>query len=627
MCGIFGAAGPSLVAETYDPNAALEALAHRGPDGAGVWVGDRVVIGHLRLAIIDLSDRASQPMPEATRNTVLSFNGEIYNYVELRDELTRLGWKFESESDTEVILKGYCQWGSKVFGRLNGMFALAIYDGDQKKLLLARDHAGIKPLYFARDSTGTLHFASEIKGLPAGVRSQIETARISEYFYFGSIHDEGTLVAGVRKVLPGSVLCFDVLSGGLRQDRYWELPCPDERPVRDIPKKKLKAELSGLRSLLIDAVGRQLVSDRPLGVFLSGGVDSSAIACIAAEYHGRKLEMFTARFRSARDDTDVRKAAELCKFLGCQHHVLEIDDRISVRNIDLMLDSFDGPFADAAAIPLTLLSQAIPQETKVILQGDGGDEIFGGYPRYRYLQYRDWLYRFPAIARSLRSAFRHSSSGLPRRLQRFIYAVSEPELAIALARFLTVEFPEDRYSPDRVVPDIVGDAMVAFESHRKMCAGSGPGGAIDAALSLDFESILPDVFLEKVDRATMAASIEVRVPFLDRELVEFAGAVPAARKLSRGVPKAMLRAALDGVVPNFILNAPKRGFGVPYGNWIRGPLLNDVRSEVFDCPIYNGALAARMICDHASGKEDHSFMLWKMFLFARWLRRSSFSFA
>lgn len=627
MCGIFGAAGPSLVVETYDPNAVLEALAHRGPDGVGVWTGDKVVIGHLRLAIIDLSDRASQPMLEASPRTVLSFNGEIYNYLELRDELTEFGWKFESESDTEVILKGYLQWGSKVFRRLNGMFAIAIYDREQEKLLLARDHAGIKPLYYARDSENALHFASEVKGLPADIRDKIDIARISEYFYFGAIHEDGTLLAGVSKVLPGAVVCFDVASGELHQDHYWELPCVAELPTRQGLKKKLRSEVSGLRSLLIEAVGRQLVSDRPVGVFLSGGVDSSAIACIAAEFHGRKLDMFTARFRSAEDDTDVRKSAELCRYLGCQHHVLEIDDRVTVRNVDAMLDSFDGPFADAAAIPLTLLSQSLPQEIKVILQGDGGDEVFGGYPRYRYLKYREMLYRFPVLASFLRSVIRHNTRALPRRLRRFLYAVSEPELTIALARFLTVEFPEDRYSPGRVVPGIVGDGVVAFESHSRMCRVSRPGDSIDAALALDFDSILPDVFLEKVDRATMAASIEVRVPFLDREIVEYAAAIPATRKLSRGVPKAMLRAALDGVVPDFILNAPKRGFGVPYGNWIRGPLFNDVRQEISDCRIYDGVLAARMIDHHASGKEDHSFMLWKMFLFARWLRRSGFSVA
>ena len=383
MCGIFGAAGSSLDAATIDADSILAALAHRGPDGCGVWTGPGVLLGHLRLAIIDLSERGRQPMRDEPRDVTLTYNGEVYNYLELRRELEATGVAFASDSDTEVILAGYGVWGVGVFARLNGMFALVLHDARTDTLLLARDHAGIKPLYYAIDGEGSLHFASEIKGIPSALLGDPDESRVGEYLYFGANHAEETLFGGVRRILPGTYAAYKRSTGELTHHRYWRLPEPVAMPVAGNAGEGDHA--TRLRTLLHEAVGRQLVSDRPVGVFLSGGVDSSAIACIAANGHGRKLDMFTARFRSAPDDTDVRLAARLSKQLGCPHHVIDIDDRVSLALVDELLDQFDGPFADAAAIPLTLLSRALPADMKVILQGDGGDEIFGGYARYRYL--------------------------------------------------------------------------------------------------------------------------------------------------------------------------------------------------------------------------------------------------
>lgn len=376
MCGIFGVAGPCFNPSVIDATATLDVMAHRGPDGRGVWRGDGVFLGHLRLAIIDLSERGLQPMRDERRNITLTYNGEIYNYLELRRELETTGIVFQSDSDTEVILKGYGAWGVAVLERLNGMFALALHDARRGTLLLARDHAGIKPLYYAIDHDRSLHFASEIKGLPVHLRQACDERRVGEYLYFGTNHSDHTLLLHVSKILPGTFVEYTIASGTLTQHRYWHLPAPAGKTALQFGHSGHGDDLVvQLRALIHDAVGRQLVSDRPAGVFLSGGVDSSAIACLAAKGHGRTLDMFTARFRTSIDDTDVRLAERLSTELGCHHHVIDIDDQINIGLVDNLLAQFDGPFADAAAIPLTLLCHALPPELKVILQGDGGDEL------------------------------------------------------------------------------------------------------------------------------------------------------------------------------------------------------------------------------------------------------------
>lgn len=621
MCGIFGAAGSKLDPSAIDAAAILEAMAHRGPDGRGIWRGDGVLLGHLRLSIIDLSERGHQPMRDGRHNATLTYNGEVYNYLELRRELEATGVVFRSDSDTEVILKGYGVWGSAVLERLNGMFALALHDSNRGILLLARDHAGIKPLYYAIDHDKSLYFASEIKGLPAHLRQARDERRVGEYLYFGANHGDHTLLQRVRKLLPGTFAEYTIATGEMIQQRYWRLPPPSGSPtVRSGQAGQGDDPVARLRALIHDAVGRQLVSDRPVGVFLSGGVDSSAIACVAAKGHGQPLDMFTARFHSAMDDTDVRLAARLSAELGCPHYVIDIDDRVNVGLVDDHLAHFDGPFADAAAIPLTLLSHALPPDMKVILQGDGGDELFGGYARYRYLAYRDRVVRYPALARSLRWFAKRAPATLSRRWRRIALALSETDDVLAVVRLLTVEFPEDVYAPAHMVVGGAERWANPFENHEKFFRAAFGDTVCDRALNVDFHAILPDYFLEKVDRATMAASIEVRVPLLDREIVEFAAKLSAAQRMPQGRPKGLLREALRGVVPDFVLDAPKRGFGVPYSEWIRGPLRQSVRDELDQCDWFDRGLAVRMLGEHLSKKADHSFMLWKMFLFSRWLR-------
>ena len=622
MCGIFGAAGPHLNPADVDARASLQAMAHRGPDGHGLWSGPSVLLGHLRLAIIDLSERGRQPMRDAERGVTLSFNGEIYNFLEIRAQLEREGVKFNSDSDTEVLLEAYCAWGAGVFPRLNGMFAVAIHDAAREVLTLARDHVGIKPLYYVFDDRGNLHFSSEIKGIRRDLRQDLNQDSVGEYLYYGTNHGAATLYRGVFKVLPGTYSEFAIATGDLTHVRYWQLPSAQSCEAGRLRQAAAAGKVGALTTLLHSAVGRQLVSDRPVGVFLSGGVDSSAIACIAANGHGRNLDMFTARFSSAKDDTDVRIASRLSKELRCPHHVVDIDDLVTIDLVDEMIGQFDGPFADAAAIPLSLLSRALPAEMKVILQGDGGDELFCGYPRYGYLRMRDRMNSLGGvIPASLRWLGGVSPEMLSRRWRRIVMALGDADDAKVVARLLTVDFPEHEFAPEKLMAHYVPASTGPFATIEEQFR-SAPGTTVcDRALAVDFHATLPDLFLEKVDRSTMAASIEVRVPMLDREVVEFAAGLTASERMPGGRPKQLLRNALAEIVPDYVLSAPKRGFGVPYGMWIRGPLLQPIRDELDSSELFNHGAVARMLTQHLTGKQDHAFMIWKLFLLSRWLRR------
>lgn len=621
MCGILGIAGNIGAEDVVLLRERLQKLRHRGPDACGLWHSAHVAMAHSRLAIIDLSERASQPMSSADGDVVISFNGEIYNFVELRSELQRQGHDFRSSSDTEVVLNGYLAWGEGVFEKLNGMFALALFDARNQTLLLVRDQYGIKPLYYTRQRSGSLAFASEIKALRTE-GDRLNDERVGEYMYYGTVHGSDTLYRGIHQLRPGTLLRYDVVKDGVDTRSYWSQPLPGARqatgPV-SMPAEKMLVEL------FHEAVGRQLVSDRPVGIFLSGGVDSSAIACSAVQHHGKDIALITARFTDGANTSDVTLSQRLARDLGCKHYVIDIDREVNLALVDRMIDTFDGPFADAAAIPLMILADSLPNEIKVVLQGDGGDEIFVGYPRYRYLHR---LARIPVLAlRSAAAVVSPFLKAFPFRWQRILHAVFERDQALQLARLLTMEFPESERSPEQLVVRTLEHWDDPFTHHVAALRETPRAGAIEAALAVDFQTILPSVFLEKVDRATMAASVEVRVPFLDKLLVEFAMSLPAGIRMPGGRQKGLLRNALGTFVPDYILSAPKRGFGVPYGEWVRGPLYPDVHRELSACPFYATTKVLDLLKDHCERRSDHSFMVWKLFLFARWMGTQPAAFA
>lgn len=616
MCGISGIVAAR--GEPVRPSAIAEMTAklrHRGPDDTGHWVDGHVALGHTRLSIIDLSDTGHQPMRSADGSVTLVFNGEIYNFRELRTELTQRGHAFNGRSDTEVLLAAYLEWGVDAFRRLNGMFAAGFWDATRSRLVLLRDRFGIKPLYYRR-AGARLQFASEIKALLA-----FEAARtvdtdlqgLGEYACFGNALGRTTLYAGVHRLLPGCWAEFDGES--LREHRYWlagEQVC-DGADFED--------SASRVRGQLIASVGRQLVSDVPIGAFLSGGVDSTAVVAAAASL-GTRLNTYTARFDFDPCNPDVEAARRVAKHFGTEHHELDVGAGDLRDVIVALVGAHDGPFGDAANVPLYLLARELRGFPKVILQGDGGDELFGGYRRYSLLARIGIL---GPVARLLAPAVRSLRGGNTiARLQRMVRALGERDAAARMALLLC----EDK--PDAGSLDALGRDFRAvlrdrdpFLRYREVAAALDGRDPLQMMLLTDCSILLPDIFLEKVDRPTMAHGIEVRVPLLDHDLGDFVLGLPARIKLRAGDSKSLFKRAVAGLVPDFVINRPKAGFGVPYGQWLRGPL-RSLAQDVLLVPhvattgLFDVARVEQLLAEHVSGVRDHAFVLWKLLNLGLW---------
>jgi asparagine synthase (glutamine-hydrolysing) len=616
MCGICGVL--DFHARDLDPalvqrmNASLR---HRGPDDAGVFAEGPVLLGHRRLAIIDLSPTGHQPMASPDGAAVLVYNGETYNFRELRAELEARGRRFRGSSDSEVVLAAYLEWGEACFARMNGMFALAIWDAARRRLVLARDRFGIKPLFY-RWRDGRLVFGSEIKAiLEHGDPRELNWAFLHEYLYYGNSLGEESAFAGIRKVLPGHFLRFD--AEGMTQRAYWR---PEDLAERSGSFAELR---DGTRTLLERAVARHLIADVPVAVFLSGGIDSSAVTVLAARHYAGKLKTFSVGFDfSPVDERPV--ARRLAAEAGTEHHEILVTTDQLEDVIESLVRSHDEPFADAANVPLVLLCRQLRgMGVKVALQGDGGDEIFAGYRRYNVLSH-EWLWRLLARPGLLASAWLPDA---PRtfRLQRFLRAMVDRDPAVRLALLMTVE---DRASrPERILSaearrEIEGSD--AFRAYRQVVAALGERDAVQRSLLADCKLLLPDVFLPKVDRATMSESIETRVPFLDAELADWVIPIRSSVKVKRLRKKHLLRAALRGTVPDWILDRPKHGFGVPYSDWLRGRLRGYARSVLLDRAVASSHLfdrreLERALAEHERSERDHGFLLYKALNLALWV--------
>lgn len=605
--------------------AMISALAHRGPDGRGEYVhgGTGVALGHARLSILDLSDAGRQPMTSPDGQLVVTFNGEVYNFRELRRELD--GWgSFRSGTDTEVVLAAYARWGVAALQRLNGMFALAILDLRRGKLVLARDRLGIKPLFLIRNASGVA-FASEIVALGrSGLdRGTVDPSALHEFVYFGATLGRRTLFSEVRKVPPGVVVEIDLASRIATETRYWTPPSPESRPRRSFDEV-----VPEVREILNSAVKRQLVSDVPVGVFLSGGVDSTALVAWASQAYSGRLRTFSAGFDYVGDAAELPAARAVADRFGTEHHEIQIRGSDIGRRVEHLVAATDAPFGDAANLPLHQLSEALGGATKVILQGDGGDEIFGGYRRYQSLS--------SSVSRVLSAAGRAilgPTEALPsprlHALRRYCRALGTPEAALRSALLLTVEEVEDE-----PVAILGGDfrrqaaGTDAFARYREIDAQIDATDAAERMLRTDLEVLLPDVFLEKVDRATMAASIEVRVPFLDNEVVDYVLPLPRAYKVTAGEKKRLLRAALRGVVPDAVLDAPKAGFGVPVEAWMRGPMREWWNERVFGGRamrdgLLDGDRLRTLQAEHVAGRRARGALLWKAAQLAIWWETTS----
>jgi asparagine synthase (glutamine-hydrolysing) len=592
-------------------------LTHRGPDSSGELVDGPLAMAMRRLSIIDLAG-GDQPLASEDGAVQVIQNGEIYNYRELGEELRRRGHELRTRSDTEVIAHLYEEHGLGFAERLRGMFAVAVWDLRRRRLVLARDRYGIKPLYY-RERDGMLSFASELKALlrQPGFSREIDLGALEAYLAMNFVPAPLTIFREARKLPAGHLLVSE--GGATRVESYAR-----SRPA---PVAELRAEGTGelaeeLRARLRDSVRAHLVADVPVGVLLSGGVDSGTLTALASEQSAEPVKTFTVGFADA-DWSEAEPASRVARQFGTDHHELIVEPD-AVELLPRIVEVFDEPFADNSALPTYLVSQLAAEHVKVVLSGEGGDELFGGY--YSYLGDL-WAPRLGPAATALRSLVERlpsgsSSSRLDDRLKRFVRGahLPQPERHVSWSQVFA---PEAR---ERLLVEHEAGDFDPLEAHRLRWQGSKGAEELSRAQDLDFGVYLVDDILVKIDRASMACSLESRVPFLDPAVVDFAFALPAKQKLRLLSKKRLLRKAVAPLLPKEIVAARKRGFALPVAAWFRGGLLPFVRDTLSPARIaaqglLDPAAVTAAIDLHVSGKEDLSRNIWGLICLSLWYER------
>jgi asparagine synthase (glutamine-hydrolysing) len=624
MCGITGLMPLQGLALPNNATSLVSqmilAIQHRGPDGHGVEVTRGAAFGHARLAVIDLSPAGRQPMMSADRRHMIVFNGEIYNFKALRAELISIGYQFKSATDTEVILHGYNQWGRGIFSRLRGMFAIAIWDGEREELVLARDRIGKKPLYYGIQDQLFL-FGSEIKSLLAfpGFTRRADLQAIHHYLTYQYVPAPWSAFTGIQKLPPGSVFVVRK-NGEIDNSRYWELPEPSlarARPISD-----LRAEL---HHLLREAVRLRLVSDVPIGAFLSGGVDSSAVVAMMAEESHDRVKTFCIGFEES--DYDEREYARMvAKRYNTDHHEMVVRPN-AVEILPKLIWHYNEPFADPSAVATFYVSEIARRQVTVVLNGDGGDESFLGYGRYAHAMNSEWISDVPRPVRQLAAAVSRSlpahfeSYLIPRVMRRWMSYLSEQDsrrYAPSIAYF----FEQDKAMGygDSLKPYLRNSSLDLLERYFKQ-SPSYVGGAAWA----DIHTYLPDDLLVKVDVATMAHGLEARSPLLDHVLMEWAAKIPVKQKLTGGETKALLKSVMEPYLPREVLYRPKMGFGVPIDHWLKSELKTFAFDTLLSVKARQRGLIepdyVRMMLDeHCSGRRLHHTRLWALLMLELWFQ-------
>ncbi|HWE26743.1 MAG TPA: asparagine synthase (glutamine-hydrolyzing), partial [Polyangia bacterium] len=602
-----------------DGEAALATLRHRGPDDARLVRKGECVLGHTRLAILDLSPAAAQPMSSEDGQVTVVFNGEIYNHHELRAELRSLGHQFRSRSDTEVIVEGYRAWGDGVVRRLDGMFAIGIWDAPRRRLLLARDRAGKKPLYYT-DRDGGFRFASEVKALIAsGVSAAIDTAALPMLLAFGYTAAPRSMYKNISQLPPATML---TLTAGRppQLERYWRAPFASAPLAVSADQA-----VTDVRRLVERAVERRLEADVPLGAFLSGGIDSSIIVGVMARRLGRKVKTFSIGFAGDARYDETAYARIAARAFDTDHVEFTLEPS-SFDLIERLVDLHDGPFGDSSAIPTSVVAQLTRRHVTVALTGDGGDELFCGY--YRFLA-AEAAERMPTPVRRIGGwVARHlpagqGERGMVARGRRFLMATAL-EFPERLARLNSLfAFELDRMLTPELRAEIDASAPLAWT--REIVAQSAGASTLARVLEHNFETYLPYDLLVKADRASMAHSLEVRSPFLDTELIEYAARLPDHLKRRGITTKWILKRAFADLLPPEILKRGKMGFGIPLGTWFRQDLRTYLQDQLCDGAALYDYVDRRfvhaLVDEHLGGRADHGHRLWLLLTLEVWLRR------
>ncbi|MDP3906088.1 XrtA/PEP-CTERM system amidotransferase [Novosphingobium sp.] len=627
MCGIAGIFHLTTP-KPVDP-ARLErmcaAMAHRGPDGQGTWTAPGVGLGHLRLSIIDVAG-SPQPMAATDGRAMLVFNGEIYNFRELREELRGAGATFHTDGDSEVILAAWQRWGPDCLPRLHGMFAFAIYDLDQHTLVLARDRMGVKPLFYAPLSDGSVAFASELKGLTAHplLRREVDPLAVEDYLTWGYVPDHRSILQGVHKLPAGHSLLLRHGAPLPAPSQWWDVSFAARRTGRTAD---LEAELL---HLLRQAVSSRMVSDVPLGAFLSGGVDSSSVVALMAEISGDPVKTCSIGFDVAALD-ESNYAAQVARRFATDHRARTVspDD---FDHVDTLAAMFDEPFADASALPTWRVCQLARESVTVALSGDGADEAFAGYRRHAFQHGEDRLRS--VLPQALRGpvfgalgAIYPKADWAPRPLRAkttllALAASSEAGYARALS-VLPPELRDSLYTPEFL--RLRGDYRAEQPFEDLMRAAPARSG-LDRAQYADIKFWLPGDILTKVDRTSMAVSLEAREPLLDHRLVEFAASLPESLRLKRGQGKWLLKKTMQRYLPDDILYRQKQGFVTPIAQWFRGPLAETARGIGSSAALartgwFDTRRLSALAEAHIAGRSDHSRLLWQLVMLDRSLSR------
>jgi asparagine synthase (glutamine-hydrolysing) len=588
--------------------AMCDAIIHRGPDSDGYFVDPTVSMGMRRLSIIDIAG-GRQPITNEDGTVVVVFNGEIYNHHALQRQLERAGHRFATRSDTEVLVHLYEEYGLEMVSRLQGMFAFSIWDIPRQRLFIARDRSGMKPLsYVVRD--GGLVYCSELRSLYAYDASAlaVEPSAVMQFLAFGYVPDPNSIFSGVRKLPPAHHLTWSP-GQGVAVKQYWRPPLPVAGTLSE------EDIVTQIREHLDSAVKSHLESEVSLGAFLSGGLDSSTVVALMCRHASGRVKTFSIGF--AEDEYDESAVArQVAAELGTEHRDLVVSPNVEAI-FETIATMFDEPFADSSAIPTFLVAQLARQSVTVALSGDGGDELFGGYTRYGELLNRGVVHG---------GAAGHVLSAV---------AIMLPQSFPGRNRLIDLGRPrEGRYAATVVQPVRVDEGGVVSARHTgrglhvaeqlsRHFAGCQSDDFAAAMMQVDFETYLPGDILTKVDRTSMAVSLEARVPFLDSNLIDFALSIPGPLRVTKHESKRLFRRAIKGIVPDSVLTRPKRGFGVPLAAWFRGPLRHRIEalrkpSATIDSYLERSAVD-RLVKEHVVGRRDHSVMLWRLIVLEYWL--------
>lgn len=621
MCGISGFSWEDkrLLKQMTD------CIEHRGPDAKGFYTDSNVSLGHRRLAIIDLSEKGKQPMTNEDNSIWITFNGEIYNFKELRQKLEKAGHRFNSESDTEVLVHGWEAWGTGLPSMLNGDFAFAVYDSKKKVIFLARDRLGIKPFYYYLKD-GKLIFASEIKAiLKHDIQRKVNNSALKDFIALRYTPGEQTILEDIKRIPPGHHLLFDLKTKKHKITKFWDI----ELGKTDLSEEQLVAQI---KSLFTDSVERRLMSDVPLGVYLSGGIDSSAVVAAMSEIRKRKgldeIKTFSVGFGYGEATDETKYAKIVADHFDTDHTELMVKSKL-VKELPSIIWHCDEPLADPALIPVYLMSREAKKHITVVLSGDGGDEVFAGYEQIKFM---NTLNKLSSIPKPIRFAATAGAKLVPKQIMNKFFKYSEAlgkEGMNRLSRAVLSDNAFDRYFEmvsifDEKEQKELFNKNVHSHFKSKFNSTVGNGKDLNRLLKFEAKTLLPDNMLAKADKMTMAHAIEERVPFLDHRLVDLMFKVPANMKIKGGSEKYLLKKAMHNVLPNEIIHRKKQRFYVPIDLWIQKevkPMIESTLDKGFLNQYFNKSYLDKIFNNYDKSRLFYARQLWNLFTFHLWHRQ------